>query len=102
MALEVISERGVRSAQIVDEPLRPLLLAAASRLTHASVLMLNKNGDEIFSVPDTEALFEHIPGTDNRLTFSDGAHDDWPDELIEESLQFIAGHASEEAETDRD
>lgn len=78
---------------IVDEPLRPLLLTAASQLTHASVLMLNKNDDEIFSIRDSKTLFDRLPGKHNRLSFSDGLHDEWPDELIEESLQFIEAHA---------
>lgn len=87
---------------IVDGPLRPMLLRAASHLTHASVLMLHKNGDEIFSVPDSKTLFDRIPGEHNRLSFSDGFHDDWPDELIEESLQFVEAHAQEDPGTPAD
>lgn len=87
---------------IVDEPLRLLLLTSASQLTHASVLMLNKTGDEIFSVADSETLFDRIPGEHNRLRFSDGPHDDWPDEMIEESLQFIEALAPADPRTATD
>lgn len=82
---------------IIDDPLRPLLLTAASQLANASVLMLNKSSDEIFSAVDSKTLFDRIPGEHNRLSFSAGHHDDWTDEMIDESVRFIEKHAPAES-----
>lgn len=77
---------------IDDAPLRPILLSAASKLEHVPVLMLNKTKDEFFSTDGTRAVFDAIPGHGKRLAFWDGDHDDWPPELIRESVTFIEQH----------
>jgi pimeloyl-ACP methyl ester carboxylesterase len=79
---------------IDDPPLRTVLLDAASRLDGAEVLMLNKRDDEIFPVEGTEALFKAIPRNNKRLMFWEGIHDDWPPDLIRESVTFISQHAA--------
>lgn len=80
---------------IDDAPLRPMLLDAASRLEHVPVLMLNKTEDEFFSTEGTEAVFDAIPGRHKQLKFWEGNHDDWPADLICESVTFIKEHAVE-------
>ena len=80
---------------IDDAPLGPRLLAAAARLDHVAVLMLNKADDPYFPAAGTRALYDAIPGTRKRLRFLDGDHDDWPPELIDESINFIAQHRPE-------
>jgi len=87
---------------IDDEPLRPMLLRAASQLGRTSVLMLNKTADVIFSAADSEELFNRFPGDLNRQRFSAGSHDDWTDEMIDESLQFLEAHATAEPKTASD
>jgi pimeloyl-ACP methyl ester carboxylesterase len=79
---------------IDDPPLRAVLLDAASRLEGVEVLMLNKRDDEIFSVEGAEALFKAIPRNNKRLMFWEGNHDDWPPDLIRESVTFIGRHAA--------
>ncbi len=79
---------------IDDEPLRPLLIEAAGRL-RPSILMLNKTGDSIFAMDDCSLLFDAIPGDRKRLAFSPGEHDDWPDELIDDSISFIKDNVLE-------
>lgn len=79
---------------IAEEPLRSLLLAAASGLGSAEVLMLNMTRDEIFATADTHAFFDAIPGAGKRLMFWDGAHDDWPPEAIDHSIAFIGEHTT--------
>lgn len=51
--------------------------------------MLNKIGDPIFAMDDCSLLFGAIPGDRKRLAFSEGEHDDWPDELIDDSISYI-------------
>ncbi len=77
---------------IDDVPLGPVLLSAASHLEHVPVLMLNKTDDEYFSTEGTQSVFEAIPGNRKRLMFWEGNHDDWPTELIDESVTFITHH----------
>lgn len=77
---------------IDDAPLRPLLLNAVEGITHADVLMMNKTDDSIFSMQDTSTLFEAIPGDRKALMVSEGEHDDWPDDMIDESINFINQH----------
>jgi dienelactone hydrolase len=78
---------------VEDPPLRAALLDAASHLGAADVLMLNKSGDEICPVEGTQALFDAIPGNNKRLMFWGGNHDDWPPDLIHQSVSFIS-HAA--------
>lgn len=77
---------------IQDPPLRPLLLHAASKLSHPQVLMVNNTRDEIFPVEGVHDLFDAIPGSDKRLMFWDGTHDDWPSEAIDQTVAFINSH----------
>lgn len=82
---------------IDDEPLRQLLIAEAGRLSHPNILMLNKTDDSIFAMDDCSLLFDAIPGDRKRLAFSEGEHDDWPDELIDDSISFIQAKVFEVA-----
>jgi dienelactone hydrolase len=83
---------GIPSGGIDDPRLGPVLLDAAAHLEHAEVLMLNKSDDEIFPAEGTQALFDALPGTNNQLMFWEGKHDDWPPDLIRESVTFINQH----------
>ena len=55
--------------------------------------MLNKHDDEFLPVEGTQALFDAMPGSNKRLMFWGGTHDDWPPDLIRESETFISQHA---------
>ena len=79
---------------IDDPPLRDLLLAKASELADRQVLMLNMTNDNIFPVTQAHTFFDAIPGTTKRLMFWSAAHDDWPDEAIEYSSDFINRHVN--------
>jgi pimeloyl-ACP methyl ester carboxylesterase len=77
---------------IQDPPLRPLLLAAASKLSRPHVLMINKTQDELFPTEGVRDLFNAIPGPGKSLSFSEGTHDDWPPEDIDHTIAFINSH----------
>jgi pimeloyl-ACP methyl ester carboxylesterase len=77
---------------IDDPPLRANLLAAASRLGHAQVLMLNMTQDECFPTEGAHVFFDAIPGSRKRLMFWNSDHDTWPAEAIRHSVQFINEH----------
>jgi dienelactone hydrolase len=77
---------------IQDPPLRPLLLGAASKLDHSQILMVNQTQDEIFPVADVHELFDAIPGSNKRLMFWEGKHDDWSTEAIDYTIAFINSH----------
>jgi pimeloyl-ACP methyl ester carboxylesterase len=77
---------------IQDPPLRPLLLSAASKRSRPHVLMVNKTRDELFPIEGVQDLFNAIPGTDKRLMFWKGTHDDWPPEAIGQTMRFINSH----------
>jgi hypothetical protein len=77
---------------IQDPPLRRLLLRAASKLSRPHVLMVNKTRDELFPIEGVQDLFNAIPGTDKRLMFWEGTHDDWPPEAIDQTMTFIHSH----------
>ena len=77
---------------IQDPPLRPLLLKAASKLGQSQVLMVNTTQDEIFPVEGVHELFDAIPGSNKRLMFWEGKHDDWPPEAIDHTIAFINSH----------
>lgn len=77
---------------IDDPPLGPLLEAAATRLEHADVLMLNMTQDDIFPIRNVHVVFDAVRGRSKRLMFWEGGHDDWPDELIAESMTFLHRH----------
>jgi dienelactone hydrolase len=77
---------------IQDPPLRPLLLDAASKLDHSQILMVNQTQDEIFPVADVHELFDAIPGSNKRLMFWEGKHDDWSTEAIDYTIAFINSH----------
>ena len=79
---------------IDDAPLVPALAEAAGRLSHTDVLMLNTTGDETFSNSDVQALFEAIRARSKRLAWWSGAHDEWPDEMIGVSIDFLRAAAS--------
>ena len=76
-------------AGIDDPPLRAMLLDVASALAHPQVLMLNMTQDNIFSTAGTHEFFDAIPGQKKRLTFWEGDHNTWPDEAIQDSVEFI-------------
>lgn len=77
---------------IDDVALGPVLLEAASRLDKPQVLMLNKARDVIFPSDGAHALFDRIPGRKKRLMFWEGDHDDWPTEMISQSVIFVNDH----------
>jgi pimeloyl-ACP methyl ester carboxylesterase len=79
-------------AGIDDPPLRDMLLAAASKLGHAEVLMLNVTRDEVVRTEDTHAFFDAIPGRRKRLMFWEGNHDEWPAEAIRQAVAFVNEH----------
>ena len=74
----------------LDDPeLRPALLRWAALLGHADVLMVNKAQDELFPVDGVHDLFRAVAGSRKRLMFWEGDHDEWPDEAIETSAEFL-------------
>jgi pimeloyl-ACP methyl ester carboxylesterase len=77
---------------IDDQPLRSMLLDAASKLVHPQVLMLNMTQDQLFRTEDTHRFFDAIPSRRKRLMFWEAEHDDWPNEAIRHSIDFINEH----------
>ncbi|MEZ5382420.1 MAG: alpha/beta fold hydrolase [Microthrixaceae bacterium] len=82
---------------IDDEPLNDLLTDSATRLQHASVLMLNTTNDHIFPVAGVHQLFNTTRAADKQLSFWEGEHDDWSDELIANSESFICNRLASSA-----
>ncbi len=76
-------------AWIDDPPLHIVLEEAAGRLEHADVLMLNTADDEIFSAADAQALLDAIRARTKRQRIWNGRHDDWSNDMIEESIDFL-------------
>ena len=74
---------------IDDAPLVPLLAEAAGRLEHADVLMLNTSDDELFSTSDVQHLFDAVRARSKRLSWWSGSHDEWSDEMIDVSIDFL-------------
>lgn len=87
---------------IDDPPLGTILLEAAARLEHVPVLMLNTTEDEVFPAEGTRALLDAVPGDRKRLMFWAGGHDDWPPELIDESIAFVDRHTHDRPAADDD
>lgn len=77
------------AASVDDEPLHGLLTESASQLQHASVLMANTTNDYIFPIAGVHGLFDAIQSDGKQLSFWEGGHNDWPDELIAASESFI-------------
>lgn len=75
-----------------DDGLEPLLLRAASGLGHAHVLMLDKHDDELFDAQGVRRLFAAVSARSKTLRFHPGGHDEWGEDLINESLRFLAEH----------
>ena len=89
----VFAVGGIPAGGGIDDPqLASVLLDAASKLDKTEVLMLNKTRDEVFPPDGTHALFDQIPGSRKRLMFWEGGHDDWPPEMISQSVSFISDH----------
>jgi dienelactone hydrolase len=89
----VFAVGGIPAGGGIDDPqLASVLLDAASKLDKTQVLMLNKTRDEVFPTDGTHALFDRIPGSKKRLMFWEGGHDDWPPEMISQSVNFISDH----------
>jgi dienelactone hydrolase len=89
----VFAVGGIPAGGSIDDlPLKDLLLGAASTLKQPQVLMLNMTQDEIFPRDGTHALFDQIPGRKKRLMFWEGGHDDWPAQMIDQSVTFINDH----------
>jgi hypothetical protein len=84
--------RSVRSRWPTGWDIQALLLAAASKLAHPQVLMLNMTQDQLFRTDDTHCFFDAIPGRRKRLMFWESDHDDWPAEAIRLSVDFINEH----------
>lgn len=74
---------------IKDDSLGQLLLQEAATLHGPSVLMLSKDDDEVFPVEGAQALLDAIPGAKKYLEVWPGAHDDWPQDLIDRSVEFL-------------
>ncbi|MHB8497959.1 MAG: hypothetical protein ACYDES_08215 [Acidimicrobiales bacterium] len=86
----VFAVGGIPDGGGIDDPqLASVLLDAASKLDRTQVLMLNKSRDEVFPTDGAHALFDGIPGSKKRLMFWEGSHDDWPPEMISQSVSFI-------------
>jgi pimeloyl-ACP methyl ester carboxylesterase len=79
-------------AWIDDPPLHSRLLAAAAKLEHSQVLMVNMTQDQLFRAEDAHLFFDAIPGQAKRLMFWASDHDTWPDETIGHSVDFINKH----------
>jgi dienelactone hydrolase len=93
MKAAVFAVGGIPTGGGIDDPqLGSVLLDAAATLKQPQVLMLNMTGDKIFSADGTRALFDGIPGRKKRLMFWEGDHDDWPPEMISQSVTFINEH----------
>jgi dienelactone hydrolase len=89
----VFAVGGIPAGGGIDDPqLGSVLLDAASTLDQPQVLMLNMTQDEIFPTHGTHTLFGKIPGRKKRLMFWEGEHNDWPAEMITESVTFINAH----------
>lgn len=78
-----------------DDDLAPSLIRAASQLNHASVLMANKDQDAVFPAPLVHLLFDSVVAKSKRLQFWPGAHDDWGQDLIDETVSFINQYAGD-------
>ena len=91
IAAAVLVVGGIPEGPWLDDPaLEPLLLGAAARLGDVDLLMVNKTEDEYFPRAGVERFFEAVPGDRKRLRFWEGAHDDWPDDLLDETVGFVA------------
>jgi len=89
----VFAVGGIPAGGGIDDPrLGTMLLDAASTLRKPQVLMLNMTQDEIFPTGSTHALFDGIPSSKKRLIFWEGGHDDWPTEMISQSVTFVNDH----------
>lgn len=75
-----------------DDDLEPRLLAAADRLGGAHVQMLNKEEDELFDAKDVRRLFTAVLAQSKTLRFFPGGHDEWGQDLIDDSICFLAEH----------
>lgn len=84
---------GIPSDDWTDDPdLGPLLIRAASGLSHADVLMLNKDSDELFPAQGVHQLFDSVEARTKQLIFSPGLHDEWEEELVDRSVLFVNEH----------
>jgi dienelactone hydrolase len=91
----VFAVGGIPTSGGIDDPqLGSVLLDAASTLKQPQVLMLNMTRDEIFPRDGAYALFDKIPGCKKRLMFWEGDHNDWPAEMISQSVSFINEHVA--------
>ena len=77
-----------------DADLGPGLFRAAGGLGGAHVLMLNKDGDELFDSQDVRRLFESIAARSKKLQFFRGGHDEWGPDLIDASISFLTEHVA--------
>jgi len=75
-----------------DPPLHDLLVDAAASLGDAHVLLLNATNDELFSSEGTHELYDAIPGDRKQLVFFHGAHDDWSEDDLRRSIEFVNAH----------
>ena len=51
--------------------------------------LLNKTADDQFPVEDVQGLYDAIRARSKQLTFWPGRHDDWPEAMIDESVEFV-------------
>ena len=84
---------------IDDAPLASALAEAAGRLEHADVLMLNTSDDEVFSIADVQVLFDAVRARSKQLSWWSGSHDEWPDEMIDVSIDFLRRQRAIDAPT---
>lgn len=82
---------------IDDEPLKDLLSESATRLQHASMLMLNTTSDHIFPIEGVHQLFDATRAADKQLSFWEGEHNDWSDDMIAASESFICNRLAASA-----
>jgi len=75
--------------------IRAAVFVVSGYLQHASVLMLNMTNDHIFPVPGVHRLFHAIHAAGKQLTFWEGEHNDWSDEMITTSESFITNRAAD-------
>lgn len=90
VAAAVFVVGGLPEGPWLDDPaLEPRLLEAAAGLAHTQLLLVNTTDDELFPVAGAHRLFAAVPGPRKRLLFHPGGHDDWSDELLGGTVDFV-------------
>ncbi len=85
---------GIPGSDWTDDPdLVQPITSAASSLSQAHVLMLNKEDDELFPAQGVRQVFDSVVAKSKQLMFWPGGHDEWGQDLIDQSVSFVKEHA---------